>query len=116
MPLATTPETDKSPAELRADLVRLLTDRERRVLAAYVYDGQTQAEIAEAEGRSQASVCSWLRQIAAKLAAEGLGVTMSRTVARSETVRVDPAHMDDLVLDGPRGTGARARWVKGSDR
>ncbi|MDB5296026.1 MAG: hypothetical protein JWO31_2009 [Phycisphaerales bacterium] len=87
------------------DLLLSLSPDRLRVLAAYVYDGSTQAEIAADEGMKQTTVSHWIRSAVAKLAAAGVRLPGPRRSL--DPVYLDPVALDRLTSDGD---GTPCRW------
>ena len=96
--------------ELTDRLRSILDERELRVLAAHLFDGRTQTEIAEDEGRPQTTVGYWLRRAVSKLAAAGIDLPAVRPADR--LVYCDPEAMDKLSihLEAEQRCG---RWIAG---
>lgn len=106
---------------VRARLAELLSEYEVGLLARHAFDGQTQTEIAAADGVAQTTISHRVRKTVARLKAAGIDVPVpgrsptSRPAGR--LVYVEPAALDRLVReDPPAGEGrqpTRGKWPAG---
>jgi hypothetical protein len=107
---------DNGRAALTALILAVLDSRERRVLAAYLFDGATQAEIADVEHRRQGTVSLWITTAKAKLRAAGVELPDENRADHANAGRIafcEPAEIDRLTMKAGRG-----RWInsrKGSE-
>jgi uncharacterized protein with von Willebrand factor type A (vWA) domain len=87
-----------------------LSPAEVRMLAAYLYDGESQPEIGRRADMPQRTVCDRLAAAVAKLRSAGLSVRLpvrrGRRDRRPPRVRrIDPALLRFMRLDRPAGGG-----------
>lgn len=93
-----------------------LSSDEVRLLAAYLYDRESQRDIADRQGVSQPRVCKLIRVAVGKLAAVGIAVQLpaprcSRPACQRIDGRrlrrrtVDPVKLQTFVLERPAGGG-----------
>lgn len=82
-----------------------LTPRQVRCLAAYYFDGRSQAEVAEYLDMAQPTVCRHIRSARRRLRKAGLVVQRPQTLVPPVIQLMPPAQMDEL-----SGREVRGRW------
>lgn len=105
------PQVAQKPRDVGALLRHVLrTPKERRILAAYAFDGLTQKEIARRERMPRETVGWWIRRAISRLAEAGLKLRAHESAA-GEMVYLDPSDMARLKTEPQHRTGGPARWV-----
>lgn len=113
-----TPEPDplsNSPTYTVALFQQLLSPDDVLMLSFYLFDEQTQQEIAESVGRPRSTVSYRVRKAAERLRDHGVPVPMFRGKGRRRTstnaTSVDPADMENLTIKSSFRGVISARWM-----